>query len=68
MSAQSAVLAFFVVCQPGAMKDITLSDVLLIAGFVLLLSGVAAYDWRLALIVCGVLLLAGGVAGMVRGK
>ena len=49
------------------MKDITLSDILLIAGFLLLVGGVAAYDWRLALIVGGVLLLAGGVAGMMRG-
>ena len=50
------------------MKDITLSDILLIAGFLLLVGGVSAFDWRLALIVCGGLLLAGGVVGMARGK
>lgn len=50
------------------MKDITLLDVLLIAGLILLVAGVAAYDWRAALIVCGALLLAGGADGMVRGR
>jgi len=50
------------------MKDITLPDIMLVAGLLLLVGGVAAYDWRLALIVGGVLLLAGGALGMVRGK
>ena len=50
------------------MKNITLPDILLIAGFLFLTGGIAAFDWRLALIVCGVLLLAGGVVGMARGK
>ena len=50
------------------MKAVSLPDVLLVAGLLLLVSGIAAFDWRLALIVGGVLLLAGGVAGMVRGK
>ena len=50
------------------MKDITLPDILLIVGFAFLAGGVSAFDWRLALIVCGVLLLAGGAFGVVRGR
>ena len=61
-------MAFFVVFRMGAMKEITLPDIMLIVGLVFLVAGVAAFDWRLALIVCGVLLLAGGVFGMARGK
>lgn len=50
------------------MKKITLPDVLAIAGLMLLITGVAAFDWRLALITCGVLLLAGGLFAMTVGK
>ena len=49
------------------MKAVSLPDVLLVAGFVFLVGGIAAFDWRLALIVGGGLLLAGGIAGMLRG-
>ena len=50
------------------MKAITLSDILLIVGLLLLVGGVSAFDWRLGLMVCGALLLAGGAVGMVRGR
>ena len=50
------------------MKDIALPDIMLVAGLLLLVTGVAAFDWRLSLIVCGGLLLAGGIAGMLRGR
>ena len=36
-------------------------------GLVMLAVGIAAYDWRIALIVCGGLLAALGIAGSIRG-
>ena len=39
---------------------VDLSDVMLVLGVILLGAGLAAYDWRLALVVLGVLLLIGG--------
>ena len=59
-------MAFFVNFQPDAMKDITLPDIMLIIGFVLLVGGVSAFDWRLGLIVCGLVLLVGGVVGLLK--
>ena len=50
------------------MKNFTLPDLMLVLGLVCLVGGVAAFDWRMALIVFGVLLLAGGVVGLTRGK
>lgn len=48
------------------MKQSDVPDLLIIAGICLLCAGVAAYDWRLALVVCGVLLLAIGFYGAFR--
>ena len=42
-------------------------DVLALLGLGLLATGLAAYDWRLAAIVVGVLLLVMGVWSAVRG-
>lgn len=44
--------------------DIDLVDVMIVAGLVMIGAGLGAYDWRLALVVCGaVLLFLGLVAG-----
>lgn len=48
------------------MKRIDGSDVLTIIGLALLCGGLAAYDWRLALIACGLVLLLLGLAGAMR--
>jgi hypothetical protein len=40
---------------------VDLSDVMLVLGVILLGAGLAGYDWRLALVVLGALLLAGGL-------
>ena len=50
------------------MKAVALPDVLIVVGSVFVAAGLAAYDWRLALIACGGLLLAGGIVGILRGK
>ncbi len=47
---------------------VSLVDVLLVLGLALLAGGLGGYDWRLALIACGALLLVGGAVGMVRGS
>lgn len=47
-------------------KRIDESDVMTICGLALLCGGLAAYDWRLALIVCGLILLVIGLAGATR--
>ena len=45
------------------MKRIDGSDVMTIIGLALLCGGLAAFDWRLALIACGLVLLLLGLAG-----
>jgi len=50
------------------MTTITLPDMMAVAGFIALISGIAAFDWRVALFAAGLLLLIGGIVGMVRGK
>ena len=47
---------------------VSLVDVLLVLGLGLLAAGLGGFDWRLALIACGALLLVGGAVGMVRGS
>ena len=48
------------------MKRIDGSDVMTILGLALLCGGMAAFDWRLALIACGLVLLLLGLAGAMR--
>lgn len=48
------------------MKRLDGSDVLTIFGLALLCGGLAAYDWRLALIACGLVLLGLGLAGAIK--
>ena len=48
------------------MKRVDGSDVMTIFGLALLCGGLAAFDWRLALIACGLVLLVLGLAGAVR--
>lgn len=48
------------------MSKFDLSDVVFLVGLVLLAIGLAAYDWRLALVVCGALLLILGLWGTYR--
>lgn len=48
------------------MKRIDGSDVMTIIGLALLCGGLAAFDWRLALVACGLVLLALGLAGAMR--
>ena len=48
-------------------KRVTGTDGLVAVGLVMLAVGIAAYDWRIALIVCGGLLAALGIAGSIRG-
>jgi len=43
------------------MKRIDLVDVIVFVGLGLLAGGLAAYDWRLALVVCGAVLLTIGL-------
>jgi len=50
------------------MKSFAFPDVLLVLGLAMLGGGIAAYDWRVASIVCGGILLAGGIFGLLRGK
>lgn len=47
------------------MKQIDGSDVLTVIGLAVLCGGLAAYDWRLALIACGLVLLALGLIGVI---
>lgn len=49
------------------MKRVDLSDALIVVGLAMLGGGLAAYDWRVALIVCGVILLAIGLFVVLRG-
>lgn len=49
------------------MRRIDAADALIVWGVILLGAGLAAYDWRLALVVIGVISLALGIAGAVRG-
>lgn len=44
------------------MKHIDLTDVMVVAGLAMVAGGLGAYDWRLALIVCGAVLLLIGLA------
>lgn len=48
------------------MTRIDVSDVLVIVGLAMLAGGLGAYDWRLALVVCGVILLVFGLIGVLR--
>ena len=48
------------------MKRIDGSDVLTIIGLVLLCGGLAAFDWRLAVIACGLVLLVLGLMGALK--
>ena len=48
------------------MKRIDGSDVLTVIGLVLLCGGLAAFDWRLALVACGLVLLLLGLMGALR--
>lgn len=43
------------------LKDIDLVDVMIVLGLVMIGAGLGAYDWRLALVVCGSLLIAFGL-------
>jgi len=43
------------------LKDIDLVDVMIVLGLVMIGAGLGAWDWRVALVVCGALLLVGGV-------
>ncbi len=43
------------------MRTLDLSDWMVIVGLVMLGAGLGAYDWRLALVVCGALLLVIGL-------
>jgi hypothetical protein len=43
--------------------DIDAFDLMTVIGLALLCGGLAAYDWRLALIACGLVLLVLGLAG-----
>lgn len=48
------------------MKRVDGSDVMTSIGLALLCGGLAAFDWRLALIACGLVLLLLGLAGAMR--
>ena len=48
------------------MKRIDASDVMTIIGLALLCGGLAAFDWRLALVACGMVLLVLGLAGALK--
>lgn len=48
------------------MKQVDLSDAMVMLGLALLAGGLAAYDWRLALVVCGLILLVVGLVGAMR--
>lgn len=48
------------------MNQSDVPDILIVVGIILLSGGLAAYDWRLALVVCGVILLAIGLAGALK--
>lgn len=50
------------------MRRIDLSDVMVIVGLALLAGGLGAYDWRLACVVCGLVLLALGLMGALRAR
>lgn len=48
------------------MSKIDLNDLAFFIGLALLAGGLGAYDWRLALVVCGTLLLIVGLWGAYR--
>lgn len=48
------------------MAKIDLNDIVVLVGLAMLAAGVGAYDWRLALIVCGTILVSLGVLGVYR--
>lgn len=54
--------------QQASPGRIDLADVLVAVGWVMLAAGLAGYDWRLALVVCGVVLLAVGLWSAGRGR
>lgn len=47
-------------------ERIDLADLVVMVGLALLAGGLGAYDWRLAAVVLGVLLVVLGLAGAVR--
>ncbi len=53
--------------MPEGRSRIDLQDVLVVVGLAMLAGGLAAFDWRLALVVCGAVLLAVGLTGAMRG-
>jgi hypothetical protein len=48
------------------MKRVDGSDLMTILGLALLCGGLAAFDWRLTLIACGLVLLALGLLGALK--
>ena len=48
------------------MRDIDLGDILGAVGLAMIAGGLAAWDWRVALVVVGAILLALALAGAVR--
>jgi hypothetical protein len=48
------------------MRRVDASDVLVIGGLVMFAGGLGAFDWRLALIACGFLLLFLGLMGALK--
>jgi hypothetical protein len=48
------------------LKDIDGADVLVAGGLIALAAGLCGYDWRLAAVVVGVLVLALGMLSVVR--
>lgn len=49
------------------MNKIGLDDVIVVLGLAALGAGLGGYDWRLALIVCGTILLGAGLFAELRG-
>lgn len=43
------------------LKDVDLVDVMIVLGLVMIGAGLGAWDWRVALVVCGALLLVLGL-------
>jgi type IV secretory pathway VirB2 component (pilin) len=41
-------------------------DLMIVLGLALLAGGLAAFDWRLAMVVCGLVLLLLGLVGAIR--
>lgn len=48
------------------MKRVDLADLVVVVGLALLAGGLAAFDWRVAMVSVGLVLLVLGLAGAVR--